>query len=298
MSSLDPIRLPAPTADPAPPDRGSIQFIGTATVILRVGGFTILTDPNFIHAGDHVHLGYGMTAERLTEPAMDIAHLPPLDLCLLSHYHGDHFDQVAEAGLRKDLPIVTNAHAARKLSRHGFTAVTALATWDSVEVVRGASTLRLVSMPGKHAPTLVEKLLPPVMGTLIELPQGAGHPALRIYVTGDTLVHDRLREIPRRFPEIDLALFHLGGTRILGLLVTMDARQGVEAMRIVNPREVVPIHYDDYAVFRSPLADFQRAVTEAGLAERVRYLRRGETYRFEAAHGRWVGSEPASDRAA
>ncbi|HEY9401563.1 MAG TPA: hypothetical protein VIQ24_02630, partial [Pyrinomonadaceae bacterium] len=41
---------------------GSIFFVGTATVILRYAGFTILTDPNFLHAGDHVHLGYGLTA--------------------------------------------------------------------------------------------------------------------------------------------------------------------------------------------------------------------------------------------
>lgn len=37
---------------------GSLFFIGTATVLLRYAGFTILTDPNFLHQGDHVHLGY------------------------------------------------------------------------------------------------------------------------------------------------------------------------------------------------------------------------------------------------
>src|SRR3954453_13557798 len=91
--------------------RGSIFFIGTATVVLRYAGFTILTDPNFLHAGDHVHLGYGITAERLTNPAIDIDAPPPLDFCLLSHYHGDHFDRIASDRLRKDLPIITTAHA-------------------------------------------------------------------------------------------------------------------------------------------------------------------------------------------
>jgi hypothetical protein len=46
-------------ADPTAAGRaGSVQFIGTATVLLRYGGLTILTDPNFLHKGDHVHLGY------------------------------------------------------------------------------------------------------------------------------------------------------------------------------------------------------------------------------------------------
>ena len=44
----------------------TVSFVGTATVILRYAGFTILTDPNFLHAGDHVHLGYGLTADGRT----------------------------------------------------------------------------------------------------------------------------------------------------------------------------------------------------------------------------------------
>jgi hypothetical protein len=45
---------------------GSIFFVGNATVLIRCAGFTILTDPNFLHAGDHVHLGYGLTSPRST----------------------------------------------------------------------------------------------------------------------------------------------------------------------------------------------------------------------------------------
>src|ERR1044072_3449389 len=104
---------------------------------------------------------------------------------------------------------------------------------------------------------------------------------LRLYVTGDTLVHDGLREIPKRYPEIDLALMPLGGTQIMGILLTMDAEQGVEAIQIINPREVIPIHFNDYEVFRSPLEDFKRAVEAAGLAAKGGDLSDGESYNFE-----------------
>ena len=30
-------------------DAGTVQFIGTATVLIRYAGLTILTDPNFLH---------------------------------------------------------------------------------------------------------------------------------------------------------------------------------------------------------------------------------------------------------
>ncbi len=262
--------------------RGSIFFVGTATVLLRYAGFTILTDPNFLHAGDHVHLGYGLTAERLTNPAIELEQLPPVDFCVLSHYHGDHFDQLVEERLQKDLPIITTEHASTALKDKYFSKTIALDTWDDVTVQKGNARVRVTSMPGKHGPAVTDLLLPPVMGSMLEF-QSTGETALRLYITGDTLIHDDLHEIPRRYPQIDLALFHLGGTRILGILLTMDAEQGVEAIRIINPREVIPIHYNDYEVFKSPLEDFRRAVEEAGFADRVRYLSHGETYDFEVS---------------
>jgi L-ascorbate metabolism protein UlaG (beta-lactamase superfamily) len=265
--------------------RGSIFFVGTATVIIRYCGLSILTDPNFLHTGDHAHLGYGLRSQRLTNPAIEIEDLPPLDLVVLSHLHGDHFDRVAEEKLDKTLPIVTTPHAAAWLEGKGFRPPAALDTWESVTVHKGDARLRITAMPGTHAPGPLRKVLPPVMGSMLEF--GAAEDGddvrLRLYITGDTLVHDQLRRIPERYPEIDLALFHLGGTRVLGLLVTMDAEQGVEAMRIIDPRTAVPIHYNDYTVFKSPLDDFKKAVAEAGLEDRVRCLAHGETYEFEVS---------------
>ncbi|HKS27541.1 MAG TPA: MBL fold metallo-hydrolase [Pyrinomonadaceae bacterium] len=282
------LRIASPASTDASADfsTGSIFFVGTATVVLRYAGFTILTDPNFLHAGDHVHLGYGLTAQRLTNPAMEIEQLPPLDFVVLSHYHGDHFDRVAEERLRKDVPILTTEHAAGELKDKGFTEPVALDTWDSMTVQKGNARVRVTSMPGRHGPPIVEKFLPPVMGSMLEFETTEGRTALRLYITGDTLVFDDLNEIPKRYPSIDLALFHLGGTEIMGILLTMDAEQGVEAIRIINPREVIPIHYNDYEVFKSPLEDFKKAVEAAGFADRVRYLSHGETYNFEIPESR------------
>src|SRR3954467_1324363 len=108
MGELDRLVLPArPQGAVAP---SSVFFVGTATTIIRHAGFTILTDPNFLHAGDHVHLGFGLTSERPTEPALDIEQLPPVDFVILSHYHGDHFDRIAEERLDRSLPILTTKH--------------------------------------------------------------------------------------------------------------------------------------------------------------------------------------------
>ena len=71
-------------------------------------------------------------------------------------------------------------------------------------------------------------------------------------------------------------MLHLGGTRILGALVTMNDEQGVELLRRTRPGVAVPVHYDDYGVFRSPLGDFS-AMDRSGLGVPVRYVARGET---------------------
>lgn len=88
----------------ASPAGASLTFVGTATTVLRIGSFTVLTDPNFLHRGQRAYLGKCLWSRRLTEPSMGIPDLPPLDAVLLSHLHGDHFDRVARHQLDRRRP--------------------------------------------------------------------------------------------------------------------------------------------------------------------------------------------------
>lgn len=74
----------------------------------------------------------------------------------------------------------------------------------------------MTAMPGTHGPGPLGAVLPPVMGSMLEFGRAGEAARLKMYISGDTLVHDKLREIPRRFPEIDAALLHLGGRRPSG----------------------------------------------------------------------------------
>lgn len=253
-----------------------VTFIGTATTVLRIGGFTLLTDPNFLHRGQRAYLGKGLWSRRRTDPALRIAQLPHLDAVVLSHLHGDHFDRVARRELDRELPIVTTPAAERKLRRWGFHAAQGLPTWSSRELHRDGTTLRLTSMPGKHGPGALDRLLPDVMGTMIDVERG-GRREFRLYVSGDTLNRPLLTDIPERYPDIDAMLIHLGGTKVAGILLTMDARQGADLVELIRPKLTVPIHYDDYPVFRSPLAHFVDEARRRGWVKQVRTIARGET---------------------
>lgn len=260
---------------------GEIFFVGTATVIIQYAGFTIMTDPNFLHKGNSVHLGYGIHSKRLTNPAIELAEVPKVDFVLLSHLHEDHFDRVVLRKLARTTPIVTTPQAAEPLKKKGFKTIYPLKTWESFILERGALQLKVTAMPGKHARGRLAGLLPLVMGSMLEFQQVATEETLmRLYISGDTIYMRDLTAIPQRYPNIDLGLFHLGGTRIAGMLVTMDAKQGLKAFRLINPRTGIPIHYNDYTAFKSPLKDFQHIVEDAGLAPRMHYLAHGDTYTF------------------
>ena len=255
-----------------------IRFIGTATTLIRVGSFTLLTDPNFLHRGQRAYLGKGLWSRRLTEPAMQPAELPELDAIVLSHLHGDHFDRIARRELDKSVPLVTTEAAADRLGRYGFD-THGLSTWGVHRLTRDHEDLTIESLPGIHARGVLGKLLPPVMGSLLTHRVG-GEVRRRIYISGDTLTGDHLDLIHERHPDIDVAVVHLGGTRVLFHTVTMDGAQGIDFLRRIRPRLAVPVHYDDYKVFKSPVSDF---LDRAGEVCPVVVPARGETVSLSAA---------------
>jgi len=266
------------------PDKGSIFFVGNATVLIRFAGFTILTDPTFIHMHEKVNLGYGLKSTRLTNPAIDIKDLPFLDLIILSHFHGDHFDQVAIRELDKSLHIVTTPHAVGELKSYGFTNCENLDTWNEISFVKGNIRLTITATPGRHGPLPISIFLPQVMGSILNFETIEGQFLFKIYITGDTRFFDDIQEIPKRYPNIDLALLHLGGTTIMGILVTMDSEDGLKMLKTIDPKKAIPIHYNDYDVFKSPIEDFLKEIELNGLQEKIYFLKHGQEYNFNSVN--------------
>lgn len=262
----------------------TVTFIGNATTLISAGGITVLTDPNFLHQGQHAYLGYGLLSKRRHPPALSIDELPPIDAIVLSHMHGDHWDRVAQRDLDHALPVVTTPHAAKRLIRRGFAAANGLSTWDSSDIVRGSTRLRITALPGRHAPTWTQRLLPPVMGSMLDFGPADGPFQRRLYISGDTLFIEELNEIPVRFQAIEAGIVHLGGTRLpaggrlpFGLTVTMDGVQGAAAVAALDLPRMIPVHFDDYGVFASPLSEFREEMKRRRMEDRIIEIGRGET---------------------
>jgi L-ascorbate metabolism protein UlaG (beta-lactamase superfamily) len=103
------------------PERGiHAAWLGHTTVLLKIDGFTVLTDP-VLCPRVGVRLGpVTVGLKRLVAPALQIAELPKIDLILLSHSHFDHFD----------LPTL------HRLESRGTTVITAARTRDLLRARR------------------------------------------------------------------------------------------------------------------------------------------------------------------
>jgi hypothetical protein len=52
-------------------------------------------------------------------------------------------------------------------------------------------------------------------------------------------------------------------------------------LRRLKPRNVLPVHHDDYRVFRSPLGDFVQRAHDHGLGDLVTRIERGQSVELQ-----------------
>ena len=87
----------------------------------------------------------------------------------------------------------------------------------------------------------------------------------RLWISGDTVLYDGVREVAERVP-VDTAPLHLGGVQfpVTGpVRYTMTARDAVELCRLVRPRTAIPIHYEGWKHFRQGRAAVEREFAAA-----------------------------------
>lgn len=117
---------------------------------------------------------------------------------VLSHLHGDHFDQLVAEKIRKDLPIISTPHACDNLREEGHTSLFPVDTWETVRIVKeGSKAVEIVitSMPGQHTLSHKKELhfIPPVMGSMVTFRSSASTKEYNMYFSGDTLYYDELK---------------------------------------------------------------------------------------------------------
>jgi L-ascorbate metabolism protein UlaG (beta-lactamase superfamily) len=213
----------------------TITHIGGPTALIEFGGWRLLTDPTFDPPGDRWHFGWGALSRKLTGPAIPATGLGPIDAVLLSHdHHGDNLDHAGRALLPRVGTVVTTVPGAQRLGGN-VNGVIGLKPWETTTLeAPGRTPIEITATPARHGPPASRAIVGTVIGFALRW-DGQEHGAL--YVSGDTVLFDGVRDLARRF-DIGTAILHLGGVRfpISGpVRYTMNAEEAVEACRLLAP---------------------------------------------------------------
>jgi L-ascorbate metabolism protein UlaG (beta-lactamase superfamily) len=121
-----------------------ITYIGHATLLLEVGGATILTDPNFDAALGAFAIGSRL--RRVSAPGIALDALPTLDAVLVTHAHIDHLSLDSLRAIPSHVPVVAPPAVARWLTGKGFPQARAIAPGETTPV----GTVTIHAEPATH----------------------------------------------------------------------------------------------------------------------------------------------------
>lgn len=292
--ALDRIRLavlPNPDAVPKPAARDSRQaradwdalgnadgfvWIGHATVLVRIGGKTILTDPIF---GDYASPVPGVGPRRLVPPGIALHDLPRIDAILVSHDHYDHFETDSIRRLaRRDRPLCL--FPLRVGGKEDFGCARALRLDWGGQARIGAVTLRFLPAQHDSGRGMLDRNRT-LWGSWLAESRGR-----RVYFAGDTGPGPHFARIARHGP-IDVAILPVAAyaPRSVNRYVHLDPAGAVAAFRQLRARRMLAVHWGTFALGTDDAfaarRDVAQAAAEAGIApERVLVIDPGLPQRF------------------
>ena len=199
-----------------------LTYIGHATVLLRLDGASILTDPM---------LRGWLGPLRRQGPAPD-RELPEIsDVVLISHLHADHLDLPSLRRLPADTPLVVPRGAGGWAARGGAENVHEMSPGQSISV----DGVELVGVKAAHNGYRYRHRGAPVepLGYLIR------RSGLTVYFAGDT---DLFAEMSDLGP-VDVALLPVWGWGTSIGEGHLDPRRAARALEMIRPRIAVPIHW-------------------------------------------------------
>ncbi len=236
-------------------------WLGHTTVLLKVDGFTILTDPVF-SARVGVSVGpLTVGIKRLVDVALHRKGLPPIDLILLSHAHMDHFDIPSLRALESlKTQVVTAAQTADLLRIRRYAFVHELRWNHSVNVGPARISAFQVAHWGAR---MRGDTYRGYNGYVLDIGKR------RIVFGGDTAYTDAFKQI-RTAQAVDLAIMPVGAYNPW-IRVHCNPEQAIEMANHAGAEFILPVHHQTFQLSREPKFEpVERALAAVGSAtERI-----------------------------
>jgi len=210
-----------------------VKFIGHSTFYFETANVKAIIDP-FINGNPVSTIS--------TEDIEELTHI------FVTHGHGDHLGDTVELAIKHNALVITNFEIANYLSSKGVQA--------HPMHIGGRRTFELFDV----------KMTPALHGSAIQTEKGlldGGNPGgFLITIDGKVLYHagDTGLTMDMKLLEIenvDLALLPIGGN------FTMDIRDAIRAVDFIQPKKVVPMHYNTFGLIEADPQKFKNQVKNA-----------------------------------
>jgi L-ascorbate metabolism protein UlaG (beta-lactamase superfamily) len=180
------------------------------------------------------------------------------DIVYVTHDHGDHMGDAVNICKRTNATFVSTFELGNYASENGVKDVVGLNIGGCAEV----KGVKLYMVQAFHtclrgAPT----------GVIVEA-EGK-----RVYHAGDTGLFGDMKLIGQIYKP-DLALLPIGR------YYTMGALEAAEAVRLLKPKVVIPMHYRTFPVLAQSADEFAKKVKKKAPRVKVVILNPGESYQF------------------
>ena len=185
------------------------------------------------------------------------------DLVLVSHDHFDHIASAAAICGKTGALLGGPVQSVKRLVDEGFKEDQVVNFGFGYMVGGGVELdwVKVTSTPAFHSSDTACAL-----GNIVKTADGT-----TIYHAGDTSLFGDMELFGRLYP-MDVAILPIGG------VFTMDAYQASEAVKLIKPKMVLPIHYASFPIIAQTADDFIKQCGEKAPDVKVMAPSAGESF--------------------
>jgi len=215
-----------------------ITWLGHSTMLIKIDGITILTDPVFSKRASIISL-FGPKKFLYTNE-YSVSDLPPVDIVLISHDHYDHLDYKTIKELKNVsefyVPLGTKAHLVHWGIKEDK--IKELDWWEEINY----GDIKFAATPARHfsGRQLNDRFKTLWCGWVIK---GKSH---SLFFSGDSGYFDGFKQIGEKYGPFDFSMMENGQYSIYWPEIHMMPEESVTAAIDLKSKAAMPIHWGKF----------------------------------------------------
>lgn len=255
------------------PDTGvHAAWLGHSTVLMKIDGFTVITDPIFSQRAGIDLLLFTVGVKRLVNPPLTVEDLPRIDLILVSHAHMDHLDvPTLRAMESKGTRVITARETSDLFRPERYRSLQELSWNESTQAGEARVTGLEVNHWGARMRTDTYR---GYNGYLIQVGKR------QVLFAGDTADTHTFRQLPTN-GRPDVAIFPIGAYNPW-IRAHCNPEQAWRMANEARAEVVLPVHHQTFQLSQEPLTEpLERFYAAAGTADkRIGWQDIGATFQW------------------